>query len=160
MILMRSKGFMLLLLFASMVTLESCRVYRDVEFKGVTETRFTSFNSKGITCEFDIELYNPNPYKISLMQSDVNLFLEGTRLGEVILPTEAVLPADQTTKLKLSCTAEPASIPKLVGGAIGLVFKKDVVIEGTGFVTARAFMISKTVPIKFNQRLKKEDLGF
>lgn len=142
------------------LTLQSCRVYRDVEFKAVKETRFTSFNAKGISCEFEVELFNPNPYKITLMQSDVDLYLEGTRLGKVQLPESAQLNADGKTLMKLSCTAEPASIPKLVGGAIGMVFKKDVVIEGKGSVTAKAFLITKTVAVEFKQRLKPEDLGF
>jgi LEA14-like dessication related protein len=152
------KGYWLL--FILVFALQGCRVYRDVEFKGVKETRFTSFNAQGVSCEFDVEVYNPNPYKITLMQSDVNLFLEGTRLGKVQLPESAVLHAENSTILKLTCTAEPASIPKIVGGAIGLVFKKDVVIEGKGMVTAKASFVTKTVPIEFTQRVKKEDLGF
>jgi LEA14-like dessication related protein len=152
------KGFWLL--FILVFALQGCRVYRDVEFKGVKETRFTSFNAQGVSCEFDVEVYNPNPYKITLMQSDVNLFLEGTRLGKVQLPESAVLHAENSTILKLTCTAEPASIPKIVGGAIGLVFKKDVVIEGKGMVTAKASLVTKTVPVEFTQRVKKEDLGF
>ena len=152
------KGFWLL--FFLVFVLQGCRVYRDVEFKGVKETRFTSFNAQGVSCEFDVEVYNPNPYKITLMQSDVNLFLEGTRLGKVQLPESAVLQAEKSTVLKLTCTAEPSSIPKIVGGAIGLVFKKDIVIEGKGNVTAKAFLVTKTVPVEFTQRVKKEDLGF
>lgn len=148
------------LLVVCFMTLQGCRVYRDVEFKGVKETRFTSFNAQGVSCEFDVELHNPNPYKITLMQSDVELFLEGTRLGKVQLPSSAVLNAEANTLLRLKCTAEPSSIPKLVGGAIGLVFKKDLVIEGKGNVTAKAFLITKTVPVQFTQRIKKEDLGF
>ena len=148
------------LLFLLVIALEGCRVYRDVEFKGVKETRFTSFNGQGVSCEFDVEVYNPNPYKITLMQSDVNLFLEGTPLGKVQLPESAVLQAEKSTVLKLTCTAEPSSIPKIVGGAIGLVFKKDIVIEGKGNVTAKAFLVTKTVPVEFTQRVKKEDLGF
>ena len=148
------------LLLLVVVTLQSCRVSRDVEFKAVKETRFTSFNSKGISCEFEVELFNPNPYKITLMQSDVDLYLEGTRLGKVQLPESAQLNADGKTLLKLACTAEPSSIPKLVGGAIGMVFKKDVIIEGKGSVTAKAFLITKSVSVEFKQRLKPEDLGF
>jgi LEA14-like dessication related protein len=140
--------------------LQGCRVYRDVEFKGVKETRFTSFSAKGVSCEFDVEIYNPNPYKISLMKSDVELFLEGTRLGRVELPSSAVLNADEKTTLRLSCTAEPSTIPKLLGGAIGMVFKKDLIIEGKGNVTAKAFVISKTVPVEFKQKLSREALGF
>ena len=152
------KGFWLL--FFLVFVLQGCRVYRDAQFKGVKETRFTSFNAQGVSCEFDVEVYNPNPYKITLMQSDVNLFLEGTRLGKVQLPESAVLHAENSTILKLTCTAEPSSIPKIVGGAIGLVFKKDVVIEGKGMVTAKASLVTKTVPVEFTQRVKKEDLGF
>jgi LEA14-like dessication related protein len=143
-----------------LVALSSCRAYRDVEFKGVRDTRFTSFSSQGVSCEFDIDLYNPNPYRITLLKSDVDLYMEGTRLGHVELPTSAVLNGEEKTTLKLTCTAEPASIPKLVGGAIGLVFKKDIVIQGKGTVTAKAFLISKTIPVEFEQRIKKEDLGF
>jgi LEA14-like dessication related protein len=156
MVLKRSYWLLALLV----VTLQGCRVYRDVEFKGVRETRFTSFNAQGVSCEFDVELYNPNPYKITLMESDVDLFLEGTRLGRVELPSSAVLVAEEKTVLKLTCIAEPSSIPKLVGGAIGLVFKKELVIEGKGTVTAKAFLVTKTVPVEFSQRIKKEDLGF
>jgi len=148
------------LLFFLIFAFQGCRVYSDVEFKGVKETRFTSFNAQGVSCEFDVEVYNPNPYKITLMQSDVNLFLEGTRLGKVQLPESAVLHAENSTILKLTCTAEPSSIPKIVGGAIGLVFKKDVIIEGKGMVTAKASLVTKTVPVAFTQRIKKEDLGF
>ncbi len=143
-----------------LVSLESCRVYHDIEFKGVKQTRFTSFNSQGVACEFDVELFNPNPYSISLMRSDIDLFLEGTRLGKVDLPSTAVLKAKESTTLRLSCTAEPASLPKLLGGAIGLVFKKEVVIEGKGSITAKAFLITKTVPVEFKQSIRKEDLGF
>jgi LEA14-like dessication related protein len=148
------------LLLSIVVTLESCRPYRDVEFKGVKDTRFTSFNAQGITCEFDIELFNPNIYDITLMESDVDLFMEGTRLGRVELPSSAVLSGENSTMLKLSCTADAASIPKLLGGAIGLMFKKDIVIQGKGTVTAKAFLISKTIPVSFEQRIQKEDLGF
>jgi hypothetical protein len=94
------------------------------------------------------------------MQSDVELYLEGTRLGKVQLPESAQLNADGKTLLKLACTAEPSSIPKLLGGAIGMVFKKDVIVEGKGSVTAKAFLITKTVSVEFKQRLKAEDLGF
>jgi LEA14-like dessication related protein len=156
MVLKRGYGLLLLLI----LTLQGCRLYRDVEFKGVKETRFTSFNANGVSCEFDVELYNPNPYKITLMQSEVDLFLEGTRLGKVQLPSLAVLNGEENMRLKLTCTAEPSSIPKLVGGAIGLVFKKELVIEGKGVVTAKAFLVTKTVPVEFTQRIRKEDLGF
>jgi LEA14-like dessication related protein len=139
--------------------LASCTAYRDVEFKGVKRTQFTGFNSSGVSCEFDVELFNPNPYKISLVSSDVDLFMEGTRLGHLSLPTSSVLLPEEKTILKLTCTAEAESIPKILSGAIGLVFKKEVVIEGKGSVTAKAFMISKVVPVEFTQRLKKEDLG-
>ncbi len=157
---LRSSFWSLIFTCIVVLTLQSCRVYRDVEFKGVTDTRFTNFDTQGITCEFDIELFNPNLYNISLMDSDVDLYMEGTRLGEVKLPASAILTHESTTSLKLSCTAEPTSIPKLLGGAIGLVFKKDIVIQGKGTITAKAFLISKTIPVSFEQRIRKEDLGF
>ncbi len=152
------KGYGLILIL--LLAMQGCRVYREVEFKGVKETRFTSFNSKGVSCEFDVELFNPNPYKITLMDSDVKLFFEGTLLGKVELPESAVLGGQEATILKLTCTAEPASLPKLAGGAIGMIFKKDLIIEGKGTVTAKAFLLTKTVPVEFSQRIKKEDLGF
>lgn len=154
-----SRIFALFCIALSIVVLSSCTAYRDVEFKGVKQTRFTGFNASGVSCEFDVELFNPNPYKISLISSEVDLFMEGNRLGHVALPVSAVLAPEEKTTLKLSCTADAESIPKLLGGAIGLVFKKDIVIEGKGEITAKAFMISKTVPVEFTQRLRKEDLG-
>jgi LEA14-like dessication related protein len=145
---------------ALLLLLQGCRVYRDVEFKGVKETRFTSFNANGVSCEFDVELYNPNPYNITLIESTVDLYLEGTKVGRVNLPEKAVLSGDDKTLLKLSCTADPSSIPKLVGGAISMVFKKELLFEGKGMVKAKAFLLSKTVPVEFVHKLRKEDLGF
>jgi LEA14-like dessication related protein len=145
---------------ALLLLLQGCRVYRDVEFKGVKETRFTSFNANGVSSEFDVELYNPNPYNITLIESTVDLYLEGTKVGRVNLPEKAVLSGDDKTLLKLSCTADPSSIPKLVGGAISMVFKKELLFEGKGMVKAKAFLLSKTVPVEFVHKLRKEDLGF
>jgi hypothetical protein len=85
-----NRFFALLCIALPVLVLSSCTAYREVEFKGVKQTRFTGFNASGVSCEFDVELFNPNPYKISLISSEVDLFMEGTRLGHVALPVSAV----------------------------------------------------------------------
>lgn len=141
-------------------TLSACRVYKDVEFRGVKNVKFEQFDRKAIACVLLAELYNPNPYKITLLDSDIALFMEGNQLGNIELPAAAELEAESLTKLQLKCIANPESIPALAGGAIGLIFKKDLVLRGKGSLRAKAFFISKVFPVEFEQRISKEDLGF
>lgn len=150
---------MFILAALCMVLISSCKLYTDVEFKGVKSTKFGSINRQGVTCEIVVEIFNPNPYKITLLNSDVELSLEGQKLGRVELPASAVLDAETKSQLNLSCTVPSESIPAIAGSAIGLVFKKDLMLEGKGTLQAKAILISKTFPVEFKQRITKEDLG-
>jgi LEA14-like dessication related protein len=150
---------MFLLVAMVVVMMPSCKLYTDVEFNGVKSTKFDRFDRQGITCSITVEIYNPNPYKISLLDSDVQLSMEGQKLGHVQLPSTAELEAESKTLLTMICVAPPESIPAIAGGAIGLIFKKDLMVEGKGTLRAKALLISKTFPVEFQQRISKEDLG-
>jgi LEA14-like dessication related protein len=153
------RGILIILTVVCMSVLSSCKLYTDVEFKGVRSTKFGEFNREGVTCDITLEIYNPNPYKITLLDSDIELMLEGTKLGHVELPSTAVLDAEDKSLLTMTCKVPGESIPAIAGSAIGLVFKKDLMLEGKGTLRAKALLISKTFPVEFKQRITKEDLG-
>jgi LEA14-like dessication related protein len=152
------KKFFALLIVASF--LSSCTVYKDVEVKEVLDFKVTEFRSDGAECEIFLTVLNPNGYKITLTESQINMVFEGKPLGEVHLKEKLVIPKKSQSTISLKCTAQFASLSELTGDLLSLLFKTEYVMEGSGHIKGRVMLMSKKVPITFKETLTKADLGF
>jgi LEA14-like dessication related protein len=152
------KKLFALLLVVSILT--SCTVYKDVEVKEVLDFKVIEFRSDGAECEIFLTVYNPNGYKITLTESQINMVFEGKPLGEVHLKEKLVIPKKSQSTISLKCTAQFASLSALTGDLLSLLFKTEYVMEGSGHIKGKALLVSKKVPITFKETLTKADLGF
>lgn len=140
--------------------LSSCDMYKDVVVEQVVNLQIISFNQEG--AEFDLELLvdNPNNYKISLTKSHVQLFFEGKALGEVQLKEKIVIPKKSHSTIVLKCTAQFENFQELMGSMLTLLFKSTYTLEGKGHIRGKALIVSKKVPVEFNHKISKRDMGF
>jgi LEA14-like dessication related protein len=148
------------LLMICIALLSSCSVYKEVEVKEVLNVEVLSFDNNGADCDVYLSVLNPNGYKITLTESDIDLFFEGKPLGEVKLLEKIELPKNSLTTIKMKCQANVESVQGVLGNIITLLFKTEYTLEGKGYIKGKALLISKKVPVVFNEKLKKEDLGF
>lgn len=139
--------------------LSSCMVYKDVEVKEVLDLRVLEFNSNGVECEIFLSVFNPNGYKITLTESQINLLFEGMQLGEVHLKEKLVIPKKAQSTIALKCEAKLENLEALTGNVISLLFKSEYLMEGNGHIRGKAMLVSKRVPVEFKKTLKKSDIG-
>jgi LEA14-like dessication related protein len=154
---MRKNAFLLL---CCVGLLSSCAVYKDVEVTEVLDIQVLEFDHEGAECEIFLSIYNPNPYKITLTESHVDLFFDGKSLGEVQLLEKVVIPKKAQSTISMKCEASYENLQAIMGNIITLMFQSEYVLEGNGYIRGKALLVSKDVPVVFKETLTKADLGF
>jgi LEA14-like dessication related protein len=68
-------------LFLLALSLFSCLQYKEVQIIKVTDVGIKDVSTKAIDIEVAMQIKNPNKYDISIVDSDLTLFLKGKKLG-------------------------------------------------------------------------------
>jgi len=143
------------LLVISLV-ISSCLSYEEVTLTKVVDTKVKSFTAEKVEMEISLQINNPNNYKITITNTDLDIMLNGTALGKAIVDQRIVIPKKSnnvhtfTVKLKnkdLASKAMPAMLGAALGGSMRMTVK--------GTIKAKAKMISKKVPIEFTENLSR-----
>ena len=69
------KKYPFLIVILTCFTLYSCIEYKDVEVIDVSDIRVKSLTTSVVEIEFKMQVNNPNNYKISVVDSDLELFI-------------------------------------------------------------------------------------
>ncbi|MBS1569409.1 MAG: LEA type 2 family protein [Bacteroidetes bacterium] len=139
------------------VLLAGCMSYSDVEFKGVQGARITRLDASGIAATVMVQVHNPNNYRITVTDPDMDLFLNGQAVGKATLDSAIVLErnSDRTYAIPLHATLAKGQnnlLPVLMGAALTGSVKLGV----KGTVVGKAKMMGKRFPFEMEQQL---DLG-
>lgn len=137
------------------VTLFSCIKYEDVQLLKVTNIRINSLTAQKIEVGVDMQIVNPNNYKISIVDSDLELFLKGKKIGTAHIIDKIELPkkSDQIHEIAIA-----TDLKDMLGGAIpvilSLMLEESVELQVKGEIKAQAKAFSKSFPIDFKERVK------
>ena len=145
----------ILALFIVSLTLSSCFKYEDVTIKEVTNVEINSFSAKNIEIRVDMRIINPNNYKISIVDSDLELFVKNKKIGTSKIKDKIKLPknSDQVYKIIVITNVED-----MIGSAIPIILSvlfDDVIdLQVKGEIKARAKSLSKNFPVDFKERVR------
>lgn len=136
-----------------------CTTYQDVEFLGVTDYEIIDYDTEGIEAEFTMKIRNPNPYNIKIKGSDIDLYINGDRLGKAKLTNNIKLKKKITKEYKVRLKSRFDKVgssvltlgKSLLGGSIN--------VRAKGWVKASAFMISQKVKFDVSEKVKPEGSG-
>ena len=132
-----------------------CMSYKEVKVIDVTDVGIKKFSAEGVEIEVAIQIKNPNNYKISIVDSDLELFAKGNRVGTAKIENKVTLPKKSnqihrfiiTSSLKdMGSSAFPILMSVLTGG--------DIEVQITGDIKAKAKGIGKRFPIDFKEKVK------
>jgi len=144
-----------LVLIVISITLTSCFKYEDVVMKEVTNVSVNSFSANNIEIKVDMRIINPNNYKISIVDSDLELFVKNKKVGTSKIKDNIDLPknSDETHQIVVKTTVED-----MIGTAIPVIlsvlFEDSVDLQVKGEIKARAKSLSKSFPVDFKERVK------
>ncbi|MFH1322098.1 MAG: LEA type 2 family protein [Bacteroidota bacterium] len=138
------------------VLITSCLSYEDVKITRVVSTDVKKFSSETVEVEVVLQINNPNNYKISITNSNLDVFLNNSEIGKATIKEKIVIPGKSnevhrfTLKLKnmdLKAGTMPAILSAALGGGMRLTVK--------GYIKVKAKMISKKVPLKFSENISR-----
>jgi LEA14-like dessication related protein len=87
---------------------------------------------------------NPNSYKVSITETDADLFLDGRRAGKAKLRERLVIPAkfDSSITAKVRTDFEGGSL-RLIPIILGAAVNKKVDLRAQGHLRAKSFLVGK-----------------
>ncbi|MBE7443127.1 MAG: LEA type 2 family protein [Flavobacteriales bacterium] len=144
-----------LVLIVISITLTSCFKYEEVVMKEVTNVSVNSFSANNIEIKVDMRIINPNNYKISIVDSDLELFVKNKKVGNSKIKDKIDLPknSDETHQIVVKTTVED-----MIGTAIPVIlsvlFEDSVDLQVKGEIKAQAKSLSKSFPVDFKERVR------
>lgn len=102
-----------------------------------------------------MQIKNPNKYDISIVDSDLTLFLKGKKLGTANIKEKIKLKKKSNEIHRFVIQSNLKDIASGVLPIImGLMTKDSIELEVKGDIKAKAKGISKKVPIDFKEKVK------
>ena len=145
--------YSVLLLLA--LNLFSCIQYKEVQIVKVTDVGIKDVSTKAIDIEVAMQIKNPNKYDISIVDSDLTLFLKGKKLGTANIKEKIKLKKKSN---EIHRFIIQSNLKDIAAGVLpivmGLMTKSSMELEVKGDIKAKAKGISKKVPIDFKEKVK------
>ncbi len=131
-------------IFALIVVLfgaASCRQPKDLVYKSVQ-----NFGLQKGKALMDISFYNPNRYKLKLKNADLEVFLNGARLGKMNVNKAVAIPRMDTFTVPVSIDVD---LKNLLPNALQLAFSSDMSVKLQGNLKAGRHGVYKSVPVNY-----------
>ncbi|MCC6577848.1 MAG: LEA type 2 family protein [Flavobacteriales bacterium] len=136
------------------VLLAGCLSYREVTVEGVEALRLTGLDARGLAVRAEVRVNNPNGYRIRLRDPDLELFLDGTRVGTAVLDTPLTVPARATSVVRVPLHARLEGGPLLATG-LGMLLGRTPVLRAEGTVHVRAGWVGRRIPFRLEAPLRE-----
>ena len=137
------------------LNLSSCLQYKEVEIVNITDVGVKEISTKAINVEVAMQIKNPNKYAISIVDSDLTLFLKGKKMGTAKIKEKIKLAKKSNDIHRFTIQS---SIKDIAAGALpvlmGLITKSSINLQVQGHIKAKAKGISKKVPVNFKENVK------
>lgn len=135
--------------------LSSCQIYQEIEVREVRDIRIIEVTPDGIEAEVDLKIYNPNNYKVTILNVDADLYINGKDIGDAEINERVTI--DKKANLVYTIKIE-GDFTDLAGGLleslIGSIFAQTVNLRIDGTLKGRALLIGKSVYFEVDQDVK------
>lgn len=144
-----------LTIFLAALTLTSCFEYEDVQLLKVTNIHLNNISTKKIEIGVDLQIVNPNKYKINIVDSELELFLKGKKIGTAHIIDKIELPknSDQIHKIAIATDLKDM-LSDAIPVILGVLFDESIELQVKGNIKASAKALTKIFPIDFKERVR------
>jgi LEA14-like dessication related protein len=137
------------------LVLSSCLEYKEVEVVKIVDVGVKDISTKGVDVEVAMQIKNPNKYNISIVDSDLNLFLKGQKMGTANIKEKVTLKKKSNEVYRFTIQSDLKDIAS--GGLsvmMGLITQSSMELKVQGDIKAKAKGISKSIPIDITEKIK------
>ena len=145
-----------LLIFFIAFTFTSCEIYKEVKVKRVEDFDLSELTNNHVAAVLRIGLDNPNPYKITLFESDLELRIDGNVAGTLSLAEPVILAPKSSEIYDVRVFTNITDVEGLLGNALALMFKDEIELQASGYVQAKGLGVKKKVPLTFTKPISRK----
>lgn len=144
----------LLVLFGMLALLSSCLKYEEVKVLGVEDVAVKKFSAKGVELEISVKIKNPNNYKISIVSSDLDLYVNRNKAGKATIMDKIVIPKHSEEIHRFIVQANYKEVMAgLKGGIFSILTGGSVPLRIKGKITAKAKMLRKSFDVDITKKV-------
>jgi LEA14-like dessication related protein len=136
-------------LLAMITIIIACKQPQPLVYKGINNFSLQRASLQHPAIGMDLTFYNPNNYKLKIKKADVDVFIEGKHLGEMMLDTLYVIPARDTFFIPVVLNVDAKNI---LPDAMHLLLKKEVDIKLVGYIKAGKRHPILNIPINYEAK--------
>jgi LEA14-like dessication related protein len=141
------------------LAMSSCKVYEEVKVSDVQNVIIGDVTSDGVEAQIYFEIENPNWYKMTLKESNIEVYVEGKYFGTIDQFDEIIIPKQSKTTQVLRVKASSKAFNDLLGNALKLLFKNELKLEAKGYVVGKALLVRQRIDVSVVETISKGDLG-
>ncbi len=132
-----------------LLLLSSCAGYQEVAFKGITDMELERLDAQGVQARVHVTLENPNPFRIHVLDPDVDLFLNEVYIGKATLDSALVLDkrSERTYAVPLHASFGGHGA-QAMGAMLTAALTGKATLRAKGSVAGRAFLVRKRFPFE------------
>lgn len=147
---MTLKLFRLSFLLFITISLSSCFKYEEVTIKDIKTVKLIEFSEKGLIVESEIKIINPNSYKLSIVDSEFDVFIKNKLLAKARIDNDINIPKNSSEyhKVVLKSDYKDFANGALVNMlALTMSGNDKVKFKVEGFIVGKAFLFKKKVEV-------------
>jgi LEA14-like dessication related protein len=133
--------------------LVSCLEYQDIQFKGIQNIEVKEFTQKNIELEITALINNPNNYNISIVGSDLDLYIGGSKVGKAELGKKVKFLKKQQRAYSVVVKTDLKNATGGIAGLMGVFLTKKAKISIKGTITGKARGVRKKFPVDFTENI-------
>lgn len=137
------------------LSLFSCMEYKQVELIEVKQVAVRVFSMKEIRLATFMQIHNPNNYKITITEADMELFVKGKKIGNAKLDNNIVLPKNsnevhEALVFTPMSEIQASAIPTI----LSVIGQPTVPVHIKGYIKGKVKGIAKKIPVDFTENVR------
>jgi LEA14-like dessication related protein len=141
--------------------LNSCTLYKEVEVLEVQNVSIKEFSENLVEVEVELLIDNPNWYKIKIIESDLDLFLNGREIGTLQLGQKVVVPKKTRSVQKISIYTDYDELREnFLQNVLTLLFARTTEVQAKGYIKAKGLLVAKKIPVDIKEEIDLSDFDF
>ena len=140
---MKSTGSLLLLIILFTC---SCRQPKQLVYQNIENFKLKQAGLKETEVSLDLRLFNPNNYGMKLKDADVDVFINGTKLGKMQVRNLFAVPGLDTFSMPVMLNV---NLRDAIPNVLQLLLKSEVDLKLAGTVKAGRHGVYIKVPVNY-----------
>ncbi len=150
---MKQRKSLLLLFFIMIFGLSACKIQAPI-IGSPTDYKVEKFNLKEVKLKIWLPIENPNKLKFNISKVDLDIYINGSKLGKVTKLEKVQIPAKSKDIYAVKLHVEMKDLGVSAMSALAHLSSRRVLLKLDGSVTVSKFVIVKKIEVESEESIK------